>query len=106
METGWYPVQIPCGKCGEQMSLVAAAYSADGELRYQFGCLKCASVMQWRIFSQQLQALALVQDIERRFEGVKPPKTIQPPLQITPPKITEEDRKFERSCGIEPEEAA
>lgn len=100
MDIGWYLVHIPCPMCkGEFTDIMSASYAADGELKFSRYCATCKETISWRVFASQLAHRALCNDLEK--DGKPPLKTLEMPRQ--PEKLTENDRKLERSMGIEPE---
>ena len=99
----WYAASIPCPSCKEESALIqSVSYSADGEMRFTRYCETCKETLYWRVFASQLAHRALCKDTENE---IKTPAQINPaPGQ--PEKLTDQDKKLERSMGIDPGEDA
>jgi len=84
------------------MIITTFATSADGEVLVELACIKCGKVYQWRRFFTQLIHEDTVLDLEEK-KTANNPTIVKPPLRLPSPKQTEQDRKWLKDLGIDPE---
>ena len=94
-----------CPKCESKAFQMEVHYSSDGQIRFWYSCPECRESFHQDYFASQLQAIALGLDLERRLADFRPStvrKPQHPPAIVE--KLTKEDKKLERSMGIDPGE--
>ena len=107
----WHKYKADCPKCGNEFSILEFAYSADSQYRFTLGCEKCGMTVQWLPFASQFQQMAQEADFQYMLGESKKPKPgapLVPPISIQPhaesiQEMTDEDKKFLKDSGIDPE---
>jgi hypothetical protein len=107
--TWWGFKEVSCPKCQAVSFLMEVHFSADGQLRFKYYCTTCKVCFPIDYFASQLKNIALGLDLEKNLASRNTvEKSIKSPIkptvkQISSPKQTDEDRKFLRSLGIDPD---
>lgn len=94
MNHSWWSAGIDCPTCHGVTALIGACYSSDGELMFNFFCMKCKEKLQWKVYASSLADLAHEKDLEKHlkkyFQLPTVPAPLQPPLAIAPPVLNHE----------------
>jgi hypothetical protein len=107
MDMLWHKVSITCSKCGDEPTITCLSASGDGEIMLDLICVKCGIQLRWVSNVTKMMANAIYADLAEHMAKTNPKicprRPVTPPL-LTPPTFTEEDKKWERDIGINPDE--
>ena len=108
MAMTWWGIEMLCPACKVLGTNMSAWFAADGELMFCSSCPKCDVSLQYPVYASHLAWLAHDRDEEKKANATQKiqtrAKAVRPPLAISAPLITPEDKQFERECGIDPSE--
>lgn len=105
MNTNWWLLVIVCGGCNQPAPLHDFRFSADGELLFIGRCDTCKAMVHLTVYASKLSHIALRQDMDKA-DKPKAQTPVRPPLAISPPTFTEQDKKYLHEMGAGDEEAA
>lgn len=63
----WHKMGAACKKCDESLTLVAVYYSADGQIKLDWVCIKCAKESYTTLELVECVTLAFEADLEQSF---------------------------------------
>jgi hypothetical protein len=101
MDIRWHKVGLNCKHCENELTITEMSSSADGEIRLDLVCVKCAKSMYWVTNTARLITMALYSDIEecmaKKSPQNRPNMPVRPPLAEPKPK---DDNDFLHDLGI------
>lgn len=99
----WHKIGLQCPKCKGTFTILTIGVAADGEILVEGLCVSCSIGLEWKFSMAKLICGAYASDLAETEQKKNPRKGFRPPLQITPPTITGDDKKFLRALGIDPQ---
>ena len=99
----WWSASCTCPECKVECTLQVAFFKADGQFQFTYWCSKCKELYNWEVYASQVAHQALMNDMEKARKAPPTIQPVQPPLRLKPPLMTEQDRKFEKDIGIDPD---
>lgn len=104
MDMRWWGLDIRCAECKVPMMVVNCYFSADGELRFPLVCPKCKQDNEYRVYASGLQWQAMHNDLEKCLKAqAQAGRPLLPPVRPASKNLSDEDKRFLKEQGIDPE---